>query len=139
VLLGACGPGNSLGGSASESYDLTFDDVRIRKQGDHVIVEYLQSLEVGANKACKVVADLKGLRVKGGLSMRREEFLGRVTVSRVAATGGDFPESKSGSIRFGALRFRDGGSVDGRFDAVFVTGRTLHGEFAGHFDEVPLE
>ena len=139
VLATACGDGNSLEGSISDSFSLDFDRVRIRKQAPELLIEYLKKHDGGTDKVCKVVVNTEGMSLGGNTNIRGPTFLDRVTVTRVAATGGDFPDVDSGSMHFDTYEFRDGGDMKGRFDVLFVNGRTLNGDFEGKVDTVPTD
>lgn len=142
AFLASCGgPPNSLEGSIEESFSLEFDRVEIRKQGLSLLIEYLRDAKAttSADKVCKIVLDTENLPLKDNSVVKGDTFLERVTISRVATTGGDFPDLRGGEIKFEKFEFKHGGHIDGEFSVVFVNGRTLHGTFddAG-VEEVPL-
>jgi len=136
VGLAACGGApNTLEGSVGESYSLDFSRVEIRKQDDFLLIEYLQDITGGTNKVCKIVVDTRGLTIKKDSTISGDLFLQVVEVSRVAAEGGDFPAVKSGKIHFDDFEFHDGGHIQGNFEVVFETNRTL----SGNFDDSRIE
>ena len=138
ALAAACGgPENKLEGSIGESYSLAFQRVAIRQQGDYLLIEYQRDAAGGTEKVCKVVLDTRGATLKADSSVTGDDFLARVTVSRVALTGGDFPAVERGSLHFDKLVLQDRGPAEGSFDVVFVGGYSLHGEFAGGVAVVP--
>ncbi len=128
-LAGCGGPPNSLEGSIGESFPLDFDRVRVRKQDEHLLIEYLKDLGGTTHKMLKIVIDTDDLNLGDGTEITDEAFLEHVVIQRHAAEGGDFPEVKSGAIRFRELGFDAGDRVDGDFDALLVNGRTLNGNF----------
>jgi hypothetical protein len=139
AIMGCGGPGNSLSGSISESFSLDFDVVQVRKQDLALIIEYIKNVQGGTNKACKLVVDTSNLAITSNSNIKGDTFLKRVTVSRVAPTGGDFDKMKSGSMHFDDYSFKDGGSMAGTFDAIFDNGRTIHGSFEGRVAETSTE
>lgn len=138
VLLAACGDGNSLEGSISESFSLEFDKVRIRKQNLALVVEYLHDIPGGTEKTCQVVLDTDGLNVGDNSTVKGSIFKERVQINRVGS-GGDFPPIQEGQIYFDTFRFKDKGKVKGEFDAVLEGGRTLRGDFEGKVEEIVLD
>lgn len=133
----ACGSGgNSLEGSIGESYPLVFDRVEIRKQDDFLLIEYVKDLAGGTNKVCKIVVDTRDLDIDDDSTLRGDLFLRVVQVTRVAAQGGDFPVVQNGKIHFDRFEFRSGGHIQGDFEVVFETERTLSGSFEDHAVEV---
>ena len=140
ALVACGGPENSLDGSIGESYDLSFDRVEIRKQGEDLIIEYIKKREVagGDDKNCKIVVQTENLPLGDDTSIQGDTFLERVTISRVSRTGGEFPEASSGKIEFKVFDFDDNGRIDGEFEAV-LDGRTLYGNFDAEVEEVPLD
>jgi hypothetical protein len=137
LLAAACGgPGNSLEGSIGESFSLDFDRAEIRRQDLQLIIEYIK--EPAQTRVCKVVVDTERLPLDGGAVVKGPVFLQFVTVSRIATVGGDFPDVKSGEIRFEQFNFTQDGKVSGQFDVLFTTGRTLHGNFENAVQVVPL-
>jgi hypothetical protein len=137
IALGvaSCGQApNDLWGSIDESFPLEFDYVVIRKQDLSLIVEYIQELHGGIDKVCKIVVNTGDvdIRLKDGTSLEDEYFADyTVTVERVAATGGDFPDVTSGEIKFDDWNFEENGKMDGSFTAQFENGRNLLGNFDG--------
>ena len=149
LLLGAmpaCSGGNSLSGSISESFDLSFDEVRIRKQDEVLLIEYIKLLHNGTAKPVKVVlegrllVDHAGQRIPlvDGLFVDNDHFAKAVTVSRIVTTGANFPSIEYGEMGFGDLNFNSLGVVSGHFDVIFNGGRTLTGTFYGALQEVDL-
>ncbi len=128
TLAAACGgPGNSLSGSVGESFSLDYDRAQIRRVDLQLMIEYIK--DPNGTKVCQVVVDTERLPLDGGAVVKGTTFTQYVTVNRVASTGGNFPDVKSGEIRFESYDFTQGGTVSGEFDVLFVTGRTLHGNF----------
>jgi hypothetical protein len=138
AALAACGGGNELSGSIEESFSLEFDRVRIRKQDQALLIEYLREVSGGTEKVCQVVVDTDGLSLASDSTIKGGTFLSRVQVNRVAS-GGTFPPVDEGQIDFDTYEFEDGGEMQGEFDVVFDGGRTLHGGFEGDVKEVELD
>ncbi len=140
LMLVACGDGNELGGSISDSYSLEFDEVEITKQGDDLVVEYLRNVSDPPDKVCKlVVEDTRLLDLSDNSNIKGDVFLRYVTLSRVTGSGGDFPSVKSGEVHIETWEFEDGGEVDGEFSAIFDNGLTIDGEFDGEVKAVSLD
>lgn len=146
LISAACDPGNKLEGSINEVYDLDFDFIRVRKQSETLLIEYIKEITGGENKALKIVLEGHALLdenqvpipLVGGLTVEGEDFHRTVTISRVTPTGSDFPPVENGILRFGRLIFEDGGEVHGSFDIAFENGRTMSGTFVGRIEEIDL-
>lgn len=137
VLATACGdPANTLTGSISELLALEFDSVRIRKQGDTLLIEYLEGEQ---SVICKVALDTSGLPLRDGAIINGDLFLQRVVIQRAAETSTEFPPVTGGQIKFERYQFQNGGTMDGEFDALFNNGRTLFGTFEETVREVSLQ
>mgnify|MGYP006270848541 CR=1 FL=1 len=139
-LAGGCGTNpNTLDGSIGESFALGFDRVRIRKQSNTLLIEYLNGVASGFEKPCKIVLDIEDLTLGDDAVVDGEAFLQRVTIDRITATGGPFPDLERGSVEFREVALDAGGRVDGEFEAIFVNGRTISGKFDGNVELVSLE
>ena len=138
TTLGCGGPDNSLEGSISESFSLGFDRVVIFKQGETLRIEYLKDKAGTTQKVCKVIVLTEDLGLKDGSRIKGDAFMQLVTIDRLAP-GGAFPDVKSGQIEFDDYSFKAGGKMKGKFEAVFVNGRTLSGHFDAKVEEVSLE
>ena len=149
VVLGVagCGDGTGLGGSIGESFSLGYDRVQLRKQGESLLIEYIEEAARSNEKVCKVVVDTGGLGLGGGSKLEGDLFREHVAVQRVAYTGGDFPPVTEGRIELGELDFVAGGRVSGSFDVIFelpsigeqTEERSLYGSFSGDLVEVPID
>ncbi|MBI3179280.1 MAG: hypothetical protein HYZ27_06435 [Deltaproteobacteria bacterium] len=140
ISLAGCGHApNDLWGSLGESFPLEFDRVDILKQDAALRIEYIKDVPGGEEWVCKVVVDTTNLTIGNNSEIQDELFLERVTVERVATTGGDFPELAGGSIKFEEYDFEIGGRIDGEVTALFENGRNLFGNFDGHVKEVSTQ
>ncbi len=146
AVLAGCGGGNELSGSIGESFELDFDLVRVRKQNETLIIEYIKLVSGGENKALKLVVEGNDLLtvdgslidMTSGLAIDDELFAKAVSIDRVASTGADFPDIEDGRMYFSALEFQAAGRVEGDFDIVFDNGRTLAGSFMGELTVVDM-
>jgi len=134
--VGCGGGSNELSGSIGESFNLGFDRVSVRKQAEALIVEYQKDVSGVVHKVCKLVVDTHALALGSGTRLSGDVFASHVQLSRITASGGDFPAVKSGQIQFDAYDFKAKGQVDGGFSVVFDNGRTLQGNFSGQIEEV---
>lgn len=140
VAFVACGgDDNSLGGSIEESFTLGFDRVAVRKISTDLVIEYLKDVGDPPDKVCKLVIDTENLPLADETNVSGDTFKQRVTIERIAGSGGDFPALTSGKVHFDVFSFTAGGRVDGEFDGVFTNGRTIHGTFDGKVEEVSLD
>ncbi|MBI5543472.1 MAG: hypothetical protein HY901_06255 [Deltaproteobacteria bacterium] len=139
TTLGACG-GNSLDGSLSEAFDLSFAEVLVRRSEKAVQVTYLRS--EGREVVIRMTVAIEGVDVShaGSINLAQEYAPGhpRAAVSRAvdnepvrqlpAVVQGDLTldgpphpgETVSGSF---SVRFGEGGDLG--------SGRTLTGSFSG--------
>jgi len=139
-LVSACGPGNSLGGSISQSYSLNFSTVLIEQQGTQLLIEYLENLSIGTDDVCKIVVDTSNLTIPPNSTMNDDTFLNRVTIQRVSNQGGDFPPVDRGQIHFDDFQFKAGGHISGNFQAVFHSGQDVNGDFNDdHITEISTQ
>ena len=139
VLLGAgadCGAtgANSLDGSISESHDLAFDTVELRRYESGAIqLDYLHELESGdVEVTAKIVFDAP----EGGIVTGEEIDLvaHNGVAQRAHSDGQSFP-----AIESGALTFTSGGeelgAAAGDFAITFESGKTLNGDFEAELTE----
>ena len=142
VLLGmlivgaaACGPGNELSGSIETEFDLSFDEVQIRIQNDDLIIEYLRerkdegAKEIVTDKVAKIVIDTEGLGLGPDSVIEKDTFMERFSLERIAEPEGDFPKFKSGMLSTTDYEFKNKGSISGCFEAIFVPGTNIRGQF----------
>ncbi len=138
LQTGACA-NNSLEGSIADALSLHFDRVRITKQEEFLVTEYLRDSLRGTERVCRLSLDTQGLDLPNGGSYAVEDdlFLASVELQRTTFENDRFPDTEHGHLRFDSLRFRDGGSAEGEFLFVFADSNTLRGSFAS--DIVELE
>lgn len=137
LLVSAC-PYNQLEGSIDGTLALDFTEVRIRKQDDDLLLEYLRESERGSEKVCKVVIDTAGLELpaEGASEIVDEDFLSRVNLHRSTFDNDAFPPMVSGKIHFDELGFKDDGKARGNFEILFEASRSLRGWFDGFIEEI---
>jgi hypothetical protein len=137
VPAAACSP-NSLDGSIGDFLALDFDRVKLKKQDNFLVAEYIRDTLRGAEKVCKISVDTSSLDLPDGGSYQIEEdaFESNVEIQRTTFELDGFPEIDMGRLRFDYIDFKDGGSVDADFLVVFVDSHTLRGLFAGVLEDV---
>lgn len=141
ISAASCGEAaNDLWGSIDESFALDFDKVEILKQELDMRIEYLKELPGGQEKICKLVIKTANLKITDNSDLKDDAFeKDIVTISRVAPTGGDFPNVQGGTVHFAKYSFVPEGRVDGDFTVLFENGRTLSGNFDSKVKEVSVE
>jgi hypothetical protein len=130
-----CAEPNSLGGSITESHDLSFDTVRLRLLTDQQAFElrYEKALDSGDQDiVAKLVVDVP----EGGLVLEEQldvlALNGRV--ERITAKNDPFPAVERADLTFTAGGVEDGEESVGSWGATFENGKTISGTF-----ETPLE
>jgi len=142
ATLSACpDPPNLLDGSIGEVYDLTFDEVRIRKfqSTGELQIEYLRAPEEeGSSK--DVVAQITVTTPEGGFPVDTDIKFDQVEgkVHRVAP-GDDFPPVDEGTISFSAGANEIGDQTIGEFSVLFENKRTLRGAFDAELTEATTD
>jgi len=134
ALLAGCDDtaGSRLGGSVYETYNLTFNTIKIKKQVvggtfQAMIVEYVND-SGGCANACEIpVKVVINAPVSGG---EKKDLAKDGAVTRVMKDNSQFPDLDKGNITFHDLP-DVGGDASGEFYATFVGGTTLNGEFSG--------
>jgi hypothetical protein len=124
--LTACG-GNSLSGSMSDVFSLTFDTLVISKQDPSLLVSYKK----GTDTVCQVVLNTQGLTLGDNKTVSGADFVAHVSFARAAQSGGSYTAPLSGQVQFTHYSFSIGGHVAGKFDSVLTDGHTLQGDFDG--------
>lgn len=130
-----CAEPNSLGGSITDSHDLTFDSVRLRLLTDQQAFElrYEKALDSGDQDiVAKLVVDVP----EGGLVLDEQldvlALNGRV--ERITAKNDPFPTVERADLTFTAGGVEDGEESVGSWGATFDNGKTISGTF-----QTPLE
>ncbi len=135
--LCACGEQTSvLRGSIGEIFPLGFDKVKAIKQEDILRIEYLDEVDIGANKVCKLIVNTAGLSIGDNTMITGSLFFDRVGLERVYLDPVPFPEIEAGAIFFDALEFEHDGAVRGYFDVRFVTSHSIGGYFDATIHEI---
>lgn len=142
ALVAAVGAGagceqpNSLEGTISESFDLSFDTVELRRfNGVTLQLDYLRDVE-GADiddVVCKVVFDTPEGGIPAGEAIDITQHNG--IVERIATGGDDFPGLDTANITF-ETGGNEPGPASGRFVVTFDTGKTLNGNFDTDMEDV---
>lgn len=139
VLLSSACSYNALEGSIDRELSLDFSQVRVRKQDQNMLIEYLRESREGSEKVCKVVIDMEGLELPAGgaYDLGEDIFLDHVSLQRSTFEGDEqFPPMEKGSLHFEIIDFRDGGQAKGNFEILFEKSRSLKGWFEGYIEEL---
>ena len=124
LLFSACGEEtetNTLGGSVSRVYDLSFDRVRARKSRNEFAIQYVAAGAVPV----QVVIDLTALPLDAPGTYELEDN-GLVTGSR---DGELLPDFVNGSISFTQISMSDGAAIAGEFSANVATQQNTYAVF----------
>jgi len=140
LALGGCGGvgSNYLDGSLSASYDLTFDEVRVRLYDSELSVEYVVAADQGEMIALRVTVEVDGdaALAEGGVY----DLLERGTVGRGEGFGSALPELESGELQLNRYGSADGDEIKGDFSATFVAADesrlNVHGAFLSQLEVV---
>ena len=133
LALGCSGGGNSLTGSESQVYDLSFDSIVIVLQGDVVFIKYVGS---NGDPAILVVntADIVNVANSTIDLTQLDSGQPRGTLENVNGGGdgvtNDAPHSSaepSSSTRCPSI----GATLSGQFNTTLTDGYTLNGNFSG--------
>jgi len=140
ALAGCPEPPNELDGSIGEVYDLSFDEVRIRKflSTGELQIEYMRAPEEGSSK--DIVAQVTVTTPEGGFPVDTDIKFAQVEgkVHRVAP-GDDFPPIEQGTISFTAGANEIGDNTSGEFSVLFENKRTLRGRFDAELQEATTD
>jgi len=121
LLLGAigCGGGddNYLEGSLTESYDLSFDETRIRLYESELSIEYLVETDEGQ----KVTLRLTVTRGEGLVEEVAYDLTTEGTVGRGEGWGSALPTLESGTLTMSGYGAEPGVEARGTFTSIFLT------------------
>jgi len=128
---------NYLDGSLTESYDLDFDDVRIRLYTDELSIEYVAQKSQGEQVALRVTVDANEVQLAAGTIY---DLKTQGSITQGAGYGSPLPDLESGDLTLAKYAGTQGSAVVGNFDARFVTDTgtmlTLRGGFAASLEVV---
>jgi hypothetical protein len=137
LALGGCPEGgNTLEGSISESFDLTFDRTQLRRvNGVTLQLDYLRDIEGSdiPDVICKIVVDTPEGGFPAGEPVSIIENNG--IIERRAVGGEDFPALELANITFD-VGGNDPGEAVGSFASTFDNGKTLNGTFETELEDV---
>ena len=129
---------NSLDGSLTESYDLSFDETRARLYESELAIEYVDDPQGAATVVLRVTLDAE-VEPKAGKSYDLVEH-GEITQS--GALNPSLPELDEGDLDLEDYGNDEGAKVVGSFDAAFVTGEgqtlQLQGRFKTELEVIDL-
>ena len=135
--LGGCPEGgNTLEGSISESFDLTFDRTQLRRvNGVTLQLDYLRDIEDSEipDVICKIVLDTPEGGFPAGEAVSIIENNG--IIERRAVGGEDFPALELANITFD-VGGNEPGEAAGSFASTFENGKTLNGTFDTELEDV---
>jgi hypothetical protein len=135
-----CAEPNSLGGSITDSHDLSFDAVQLRLFTDQQAFElrYTKALDSGDQDiVAKVVFDVPegGVVLDDQLDVLAED--GRV--ERITAKNDPFPSVEDADFTFTAGGVEDGALTMGSWGATFDNGKTIDGTFEATLEHASFE
>ncbi len=125
MVATGCADDNSLSGSLTDFYGVTFDDVRARLYDSELTVEYTRDNgEIPVRVTVRFAPDER-LQSRTYDLDQRGSMVGLIG-QRGTVTGRshdtDMPEMLSGSVTFVDLSLKEGGEVTGYFEATFRAG-----------------
>ena len=132
-IVGACGEETcpKIDGSLSVSYDVDFEDVRIRRFSEEVSVEYVRNAGTPAEEiALKIALSFtdNDIRVDQTIPLTRE------SVDRSTTDGATFPDlctDRPSNITFSSYGENEGDTIEGEWRLCFDTGLDAVGCFDG--------
>jgi hypothetical protein len=132
--LAACGKGESfLEGSLSDSFDLSFDTVRVRLYPTELSVEYVSGSGTSEKVALRAIVAVPSSPLATGTSYNLK------TVTRVGYDAA-LPAIDSGTLQLSTYTGAADSDIKGSFDAVFTmpdsSKKTLRGGFSAALDVV---
>lgn len=140
LLLCACDgdSANFIDGSAASSYDMDFDDVRIRLFSTEVAVEFVRTVGVGEELPLKLTASFAEDPIVAGEPVDLHEPSG--AVARITTDGTRLPElsDQESTITFDTWSTEAGATIEGTFKVDFDNGTGLNGAFDGDLER-PLD
>jgi hypothetical protein len=128
---------NYLKGSITDSYDMDFDETRIRQYESELSIEYVVKSEETEKVALRVT-----LNLSSGPPVQDQvyDLTTQGTISRGPGFGSELPDLESGELKLTKYSSQDGSDVKGEFNAVFQTSdqkkKTLYGGFSAELEIV---
>ncbi len=135
-----CEEPNSLGGSITDSHDLSFDSVRLRLFTDQDAYElrYEKLLDSGDRDiVAKVIFDAP----EGGITLDSavDIIASDGNVERITAKNDPFPGVERGDFTFTGGGVDDGALSTGEWGATFDNGKTIEGTFEIELEHASFE
>ena len=131
---------NSLEGSVTDNYDMSFDKVRIRLYPDSALsVEYIKNGEAGEKIPLRVTINYPELQLAAGMDY--DLTTAAATISRgVGYDSLPLPDLVSGTVHLSEFNAAAGSTVKGDFESVYTatTGNkiNLRGTFSSKLERV---
>ncbi len=125
---------NYLKGSMTKTFDLGFDDTRVRLWSSELSIEYVSGSDSSAPVALGVAIRRRDAVLEAGGTYDL------VTQGAFSRSGSSLPELTSGELRLDRYQGTPDSTVSGTFDAVFLTQdgtrQTLRGAFSQDLEVV---
>jgi hypothetical protein len=133
---------NYLEGSLTKSYDMKFDNVRVRLyEGSELSIEYVNDDSDGEKVPLRVTINITDVALAEGTTY---DLAVHGTVGRGQGySSGYLPELESGDLTLEKYSPENGSAVKGDFDAIFLetdgSKMTLRGGFSSDIDVVDMQ
>ncbi len=136
-----CGsdPSNEIEGSLSASYDMEFDDVRIRRFTTEVSIEYVKNPGPGEELVLKLAVSFVENDIQEGQAIDMHAPSG--TYLRVTTDHAQLPElcdqeERPSTLTFSSYSENEGDTIQGPWRLCFVNGLDGVGKFKGDLDVI---
>jgi hypothetical protein len=128
---------NFLDGSLTDSYDLSFDSVRIRLYPSELSIEYVKDSSQGEKVALRITLDSNEVPLAAGTLY---DLTTQGSISQGDGYGSPLPDLETGELTLDKYADADGSKVKGDFEATFLTDigttLTLRGGFSAKLEVV---
>lgn len=141
VLASACGgdAANQIEGSLTASYDMDFDEVRIRRFSTEISVEYLRNPGPGEEIPLKLSVSFEENEVTTGTGYDLHPPSGNA--QRITTDNAELPElcvqeERPSTLTFSEYSETDGATIQGEWRLCFDNGLDGVGKFKGDLDVI---
>jgi hypothetical protein len=128
---------NYLDGSLTESYDLSFDSVRIRLYPSELSIEYVKNSSQGEKVALRITLDSNEVPLAADTLY---DLSTQGSITQGDGYGSPLPDLETGELTLDQYSGTDGSKVKGDFEATFLTDNnttlTLRGGFSAKLEVV---
>lgn len=141
LLAAGCGDDavNKIEGSLSASYDMDFDDVRIRRFTSEVSIEYVRNPGPGEELPLKLAVSFIENDIQVGTPIDLHAPSG--SYRRVTTDNAEFPDlcdqaERPSTLTFSKYSETEGETIKGKWRMCFVNGLDGVGEFQGDLEVI---